>query len=127
MRRVLAIVSGLAMSLAAPAMALAHGHAHAELLEHAEEAHHALHAGEGVAIVDVDSQHNGHAHPAVDPGVFSRLAQWLPALAAPHGAYDFVDLGQGTLAEPPAPFESPPGPAANTPAQPRAPPAPLAV
>jgi hypothetical protein len=120
-RAFLAVACGVAVSLAAPAASLAHGRAHAELLEHAS-AHHMVPAGSDIATFDADAQHDGHGHPALDPGWSSRLIAPLPALCAPRVSWDFLALSHERSATPPAPFESPP-PWFSAPAQPRAPPA----
>lgn len=123
-RVLVALFAGLMMSLAAPALALAHAHAHHELVEHSLQAHHGAHAIEGVATVVNDAQHDGHAHPVVDPGLLFRLTQLLPAVAVPLVTLgDFDAVRTSASAVPPVPFESPPDPVSTRPQQPRAPPA----
>lgn len=120
-RALLALLSGVAVASAAPATAVVHGHAHAELLEHAN-AHHDVPHGADIATLDVDSEHDGHGHPVLDPGWFSRLGVDMPALAATPMHWDLASPGAGTSAPAPTPFETPPRRLRTRPALPRAPP-----
>ena len=119
-----ALLAGLVMSLTAPALAMAHGHAHHELHEHSAETHHGGVAVEKLATLGEDAQHDGHGHATVDPRLLSRLAQLMPALTAPSVTLNGFDaLSTAASVAPPVPCESPPDPVSTRPQQPRAPPA----
>lgn len=118
-----ALLAGLVMSLTAPVLAMAHGHAHHELHEHSAETHHGGVADE-LATVGEDAEHDGHGHAATDPRLLSRLAQLIPALTAPSVTLNGFDaLSTAASVAPPVPSESPPDPVSTRPQQPRAPPA----
>ncbi len=114
--------AGLCMAIVAPALALAHGHAHAELVEHSHESHHDVDGSDAGGVLSNPSEHDGHAHPTVDPGVFSRFGHVLPIAPPPVPVLELVLLREGTASPCPAPFESPPDPVGTRPQQPRAPP-----
>ena len=115
-----AIVCGVLVSLAAPALALAHGHAHAELVEHAGDGHHGDHS-EGVATIGAD-EHHDHGHATVDRTRLSRVAQSLAVLPFTPATYDLPGWRTGVAAEPPAACESPPDSLRAPPSRPRPPP-----
>lgn len=117
------VAAGVAMTLAAPALAISHGYAHAELREHA--AHHGSPATESTPSVHADEQHGDHAHPRLDRGAAVRTQHVVPpALPAPATFVVPATNGRSTRT-PPAPNASPPPGPARTPTQSRAPPAAL--
>lgn len=121
LRATLALLSGALIGLAVPASAVAHGHAHAELLEHAADDHGiASHADHPSA--SESGHHEDHGHPKIDKGVSSRGVQLLPATPPPPDVPEFASHEQSVAPPAPAPFESPPGPHDRAPANPRAPP-----
>lgn len=118
-----AILAGLVTSLSAPGLALAHGHAHHELVEHSVQTQRTPPAIDGAATGGEDARHDGHGHPSIDPGLFSRLVQLSPALVAPNVTLvDCAIVLTDALAVSPVPFESPPAWCSTRPEQPRAPP-----
>jgi len=121
-RSFVAPCAGLCVALMAPALALAHGHAHAEVVEHSHESHDKIDGSDSGAAVSNPSEHEGHAHPTVDPGVFSRLGHVLPIAPPSAPDLELVLLREGHASPRPAPFESPPDPVSTRPQQPRAPP-----
>jgi hypothetical protein len=122
LRRLIRLFAGLYMVLMAPALALAHGHAHTELVEHSHESHHRGDGSDTGSELTSPSENDGHAHPTVDPGVFSRLSHVLPVAPPTVPALELVLLRDGSASHRPAPFESPPEPLRTRPQQPRAPP-----
>lgn len=111
------------MCLSAPALALAHGHAHHELREYSAALHH-LPAGENPLTVTEYALADGHQHQVIYQGLLSRLAPLLSALLPEQAT--LVDLSAGrrvTSVVPPDPFQPPPDPVSTRPQQPRAPPA----
>lgn len=116
------LVAAAITSLTAPAIALAHGHAHAELLEHAGEAHHA--APISVPSVDGHEEDHGHLHSEMGPGLCSRCSKLSAAttIGAPEPLGDLT-VGASVIAAPiPIPDESPPRLERDPPNQPRPPP-----
>lgn len=120
-RSALALLSGALISLAVPAAAVAHGYAHAELLEHATDDHGlASHANQ--PSIGEDGHHATHAHPTIDKGVSSRAVQLFPALVPRGGVPEFTSEAAAIAAPAPAPSESPPDPHDRAEGNPRAPP-----
>jgi hypothetical protein len=121
MRITLALLSGVLIALAAPASAVAHGHTHAELLEHEADEHGIAHRGDEPAIGET-GHHDAHGHPAVDKSVSARGTQlslaMLPRTEMPQIAAGDTEVAPAA----PAPFESPPDPHDKAPANLRAPP-----
>jgi hypothetical protein len=125
-RPIVGLIAAVAMSIAAPALALAHRKANAELLEHASDTRHSAPSHDALSV-NVDEQHHGHAHPSLDRGLCSRCSGLFAiALALPATA-DPVSFGDQKPAEPPTPNESPPNGADHTPTRSRAPPSPLTI
>lgn len=120
-RATLALLSGALIVLAVPASALAHGHAHAELLEHAADDHGLANHGDEPSIRE-DGHHEAHGHPKIDKGVTSRGVPLLPATLPPAVMPAFASDEQSVAPPAPAPFESPPDPHDRASANPRAPP-----
>lgn len=120
-RRCLAAAVALVAAASSPALAFAHGYAHAELREHAVEPHHEV--VDGLAVGS-DQNHHGHGHAVVDASVCSRLVVGLssvpPVAASPLAAVVIVRAPLG----PRAVNESPPQYGAHPPPPTRAPPAP---
>ena len=114
--------AGLCLGFVAPALALAHGHAHAELVEHSHESHHDADGPDAGGALSNPSEHDGHAHPTVDAGVFSRFGNVLPVPRPSVPVLELVLLREATASPRPAPLESPPDPVSTRPRQPRAPP-----
>lgn len=126
LRLAVAVLSSFSVAFAAPALAIAHGHAHEEIAAHASDAHGEATHGE-FSRLDVDAEHDGHGHPAIQPGASSRVQQVLPAAGVLQPFLELLELTDGCEAEPPVPNESPPGLNTVSAARPRAPPAPLTV
>lgn len=121
-RACLAVAAGVAMTLAAPALAMSHGFAHAELREHA--AHHGD-SGRLLPAAHEPGHHGDHGHPTLDCGVTARVIQLLPAaLPAPATFVLLAAAGRDTRT-PPAPNASPPPGVDRSPTRSRAPPAAL--
>lgn len=74
--RLLVLACGLIASLATPVLALAHGYAHHELMEHSAPATH--HASEG-AVVSPQEHGPEHQHASVTAGLTARWSS--PSLA----------------------------------------------
>lgn len=120
-RTILRITCGAAMSLAAPATAIAHGHAHAELIEHA--GHHATPVAADVPEVESHGQHDGHDHPVLGPGWYSRLnAVSLPILVPTQLTWEPPTAAARPSAPQPVPCDDPPWSLRARPSRPRAPP-----
>ena len=121
--RVLAAsLTAIIVSLAAPALAIAHGHAHEHLLEHSRGPGDLAASMEGVAVAS-EAEHQGHSHPVLDQASLTRLNPLVPAppTAEVVAAEEWSQRDGQSL--PPVPFESPPGRVFARPQQPRAPPA----
>lgn len=121
MRVAIALLSGALMCLAAPASAVAHGHAHAELLEHAS-ADHGVASPNGAPSIGEEGHHEAHAHPTIDRTASSRSVQLLPEVLPGPVVHDFASHDDSVAAAAPGPFEPPPDPHDRAPANPRAPP-----
>ena len=126
MRTTLALLSGAMISLAAPASAVAHGHTHAELLEHATDDHGASPHGDGPSISET-GHHDAHGHPAVDKSVSVRGTQLSLALLPRNEMPQLATHETEGVLPAPAPCESPPDPHDKAPASLRAPPVVSAV
>lgn len=101
------LVAAAITALSAPAIALAHGHAHAELLEHASEPHHS--APGAVPAVDSHGHEHGHAHSEVEPGLCSRCTKLtLRVPGTPEPALTLAVAVAAPAAPEPIPDESPP-------------------
>jgi hypothetical protein len=121
LRATVALLCGALISLAAPASAVAHGHTHAELLEHAADDHGDATHVDGPAIGET-GHHDAHAHPTVDKSVSSRALQLLPALVPRAEMPELTSYDTDVAVPAPAPCESPPDPHDKSPANLRAPP-----
>ena len=120
-RVVLALLSGALICLAAPASAVAHGHTHAELLEHAADDHGAGSHGAEPSISE-EGHHDAHAHATIDKGVSSRTMHLASAVLPRPAVHDFASDDAGIGSPAPVPFESPPDPHDKAPTHSRAPP-----
>lgn len=119
LRRWLAGVVALVAATSSPALAFAHGHAHAELREHAAEPHHALVTGASIGAADDD---HAHAHAAVDARVCTRVSSLAVALPAATVAPEYAAVVVHVEQPPRAVTESPPQYGAHPPPASRAPP-----
>jgi hypothetical protein len=114
------LVAAAITALSAPAMSLAHGHAHAELLEHAGEAHHAPSSAPSVNSHD---EEHAHAHSEMGPGLCSRCTKLTPAVQGTPAPALVVTVVLSLVAAPvPVPDESPPRLERDPPNNPRPPP-----
>lgn len=120
--RLVGIAVGITVSLAGPVMALAHARAHSEAIEHAS--HHGVTTpAESLHPSIGDGGHDGeHAHPRLDPSVFTRSVKDLPAVRSPTVAFADASIVTVQVQDAPAPTESPPHRASTSPPQSRAPP-----
>lgn len=122
--RFLAVLLFLGSTLAAPALAVAHGHAHLGAREHADD-----HAGLAQTptmrhawVIAAGDHDDDHAHPRLDPTSLSRSATQLDALPVSPVDMELSVVTGGAGMEPPSPTESPPAAGERAPPRSRAPP-----
>ena len=120
LRRLLVGTVALVAAASTPALAFAHGHAHAELREHSAQPHHALATEASIGAAD---DHHAHGHAAVDATVGTRLSPLTVALPASAVAPKYIVVVVEVEPAPRAATESPPQYGAHPPPASRAPPA----
>jgi len=123
MARFLAVAAALTASLAGPTLALAHGRAHSEAVEH--QAHHVTSAPSDSdhRLIGASDHEADHAHPRLAPSAFVRLVKDAPAIRSEAVTISLAEGNRVSTADAPGPNETPPHRPCVSPPQSRAPPA----